>query len=651
MLGFLLPKLAWLSTLALLPVVIHLLNRIRLRRVDFSSLRFLRDVKRERFNWLRLKEILLLIARTAMLLFLFLGLSRPFLRQGLFGIRREVSAVLIIDDSYSMQYGTCAEQARNAAKAYLARLTGTSEAAILRASTSSLAPLLTGSLLTRDITSLVRSLDTLETSCFAVDLAPALEQARTLLDKAILPTREIVIFTDLQRHALTPVPVADNKAVAVLVRDCGSPDARNCAVVSVASRERLPEPGQPLSLTATVRNFGASDETRVIALSTDGAEESRTILIPAGNEKTVDFERQLNEPGTHTGSVALDPDSLTVDDRRFFALDIPSRLPVLVVGDAPEDTLYLSRALAPDTSGFFRLTARLAPALRTVDLRRFGAIALVNPVSLTAFDWQRVADFAAQGGGVLVALSREPKDMSFLSRYTSLGAEVKPTGFVTIEKLDARHPILEAFNDRADLSLPRFFRYARLAVAGDTMRNRVPSCKVLATFSDGSPYLIESRSDRVMIAASGLSLADNDLPFRALFVPLMHRVFSYLSQQQLRHDFLVGDTIAARVPGIGLVPVRTPGSEYSVTPDQQAEARTVRFTATGEPGIYAIGDRQYAVNVLSEEGNLLRAPETELAKKNIQLFKDARGRTSDLTNAFLLIAGLCLALEMLLLVL
>ena len=58
MLGFLLPKLAWLSLFALAPIVIHLLNRIRLRRVDFSSLRFLRDVKRERFNWLRLKELL-----------------------------------------------------------------------------------------------------------------------------------------------------------------------------------------------------------------------------------------------------------------------------------------------------------------------------------------------------------------------------------------------------------------------------------------------------------------------------------------------------------------------------------------------------------------------------------------------------------------
>ena len=173
--------------------------------------------------------------------------------------------------------------------------------------------------------------------------------------------------------------------------------------------------------------------------------------------------------------------------------------------------------------------------------------------------------------------------------------------------------------------------------------------EVLAGFSDGTPYLLESKSDRVIVAASGLSLTDNDLPFRALFVPLMHRLLSYLSQQQLRHDLLVGDTITARVHGIGLVPVQTPGSEYSVTPEQQAEARTVRFAATGEPGIYTIGEQQYAVNVLSEEGNLTRIPEPELAKKNLRLFKDARGRTSDLTNAFLLIAGLCLALEMLLL--
>jgi predicted nucleic acid-binding protein len=639
MLGFLLPKLAWLSLLAVLPVVIHLLNRIRLRRVDFSSLQFLRDVKRERFNWLRLKEILLLIARTAVLFFLFLGLSRPFLRQGLFGIRREVSTVLVIDDSYSMQYGSCAERARQAAKAYLARLTGSSEAAVL---TASAAYSESSPLLTRDVKSLIRAIDGVEMSYTGVDLAAAVEQAQALLDRAILPTREIVVFTDLQRRASAPVPKIEGRPYSVLVKDCGNPDWRNCAVTAVAPRERLPEPGQPVTLSATVRNFGSVDETRVVTLTSGALTETRAISIPAGDEKTVDFEQQFIEPGTVSGSVALDADSLLVDDRRFLAFDVPSRLPVLVVGDTPEDTLYLSRALAPETTGVFRVTTRLSSALRTVDLRRFKALALVNPASLTAFDWQRVADFARQGGGVLVALSREPKDKSFLSEYVSFEAEVKPSGFVTIDRLDSRHPVFEAFKDRADLSLTRFTHYARLAPTNAT---------VAASFSDGTPYLLESKSDRVMIAASGLSLADNDLPFRALFVPLMHRVLSYLSQEQLRHDFLVGDTITARVPGIGLVPVRTPDGEYSVTPEQQAEARTIRFATTDEPGVYTIGEQQYAVNVLSQEGDLARMPESELARKNFQLFKDARGRTSDLTNAFLLVAGLCLVLEMLLLVL
>jgi len=202
--------------------------------------------------------------------------------------------------------------------------------------------------------------------------------------------------------------------------------------------------------------------------------------------------------------------------------------------------------------------------------------------------------------------------------------------------------VFEAFRDRADLSLPRFTRYARLTPTNAT---------AVASFSDGTPYLLEGKSDRVMIAASGFSLADNDLPFRALFVPLMHRLLSYLSQEQLRHDYLIGDTIAAQVPGVGLVPVRTPSGEYGVTPEQQAEARTIRFAATDEPGVYTIGEQQYAVNVLSQEGDLTRMTESELARKNLQLYKDARGRTSDLTNAFLLLAGLCLVMEMLLLVL
>jgi hypothetical protein len=632
MLGFLVPKLAWLALTALAPVAIHLLNRIRLRRVPFSSLLFLREVKRERFNWLRLKEILLLIARAALLLFLFLGLSRPFLKSGLFGIKREASTVVIVDDSYSMRYGGNTDCALAGAKAYLAQFTGTSEGAVMTSSNPQ------ATFLTRDVRRLTALIDSLPATYSGADLTAAVEQARNLLANATLPQREIAIFTDLQKRAIAPVRPSPDKRVATLVKDCGSLDWRNAAITSVATSEPLPQPGKPTGLVATVRNFGNHEETRTAALSVDGGTETKTFALPAGAEKTVEFDRQLIDPGEHTGSILLDRDSLACDDQRYFALNVPSRLPVLLVGDVNDDLTFLSRALAPESLGFFEVTTRLVSNLRTADLRRFRVVALVNPWMMTSFDWQRVDEYLRQGGAVFIALGREPKDKTFLNRFCTWLGESRPSGFVTIGKADYNHPVLEAFKERTDLSAPRFFRYARVLPADAT---------VLLRLSDNNPYLIESKSDRVIIASGDFRLEDTDLPFKALFVPLMHRIFSFLGREQPGRSYVIGDTVNVPAPTVGLLKVKTPESEYSLTPQS---AGSIGFGDTRVPGIYQLGDRSYAVNVLTEEGDLTRISEAELGQKGFSLLKDVRGKTSDLTNLFLIIAGLCLIAEMVLLV-
>ena len=57
--GFSAPSLLPLTALAAIPVVIHILSRLRLKRAEFPSLLLLTTVKRERFSWLRIKELLL----------------------------------------------------------------------------------------------------------------------------------------------------------------------------------------------------------------------------------------------------------------------------------------------------------------------------------------------------------------------------------------------------------------------------------------------------------------------------------------------------------------------------------------------------------------------------------------------------------------
>ena len=65
---------------ALLPIVIHLISRRRVETIDFSSLRFLKELERKRIRRVRLRQILLLIIRSLILLAAALALARPTLR-------------------------------------------------------------------------------------------------------------------------------------------------------------------------------------------------------------------------------------------------------------------------------------------------------------------------------------------------------------------------------------------------------------------------------------------------------------------------------------------------------------------------------------------------------------------------------------------
>ena len=69
---------------ALLPLLIHLISRRRVATIDFSSLRFLKELERKRIRRVRLRQILLLIVRSLIILAAALSLARPTLK-GSFG--------------------------------------------------------------------------------------------------------------------------------------------------------------------------------------------------------------------------------------------------------------------------------------------------------------------------------------------------------------------------------------------------------------------------------------------------------------------------------------------------------------------------------------------------------------------------------------
>src|SRR5438045_1851221 len=101
--AFLAPWMLWGLAAASLPVILHFFYRSRYRTVPWAAMKFLLTSVEQTSRRLRFQELLLLAARTVLLLLLALALARPstVARSGS-ADGDAVDAVLLIDVSTSM---------------------------------------------------------------------------------------------------------------------------------------------------------------------------------------------------------------------------------------------------------------------------------------------------------------------------------------------------------------------------------------------------------------------------------------------------------------------------------------------------------------------------------------------------------------------
>src|SRR5205085_9234720 len=117
-----------LASLAL-PVLIHLLARRRARRLDFPSLKFLRETPSFKLRPRRIREPLLLALRVAAIILLVLGIARPLLtRQS-----QTPSTIhfILIDASLSMKARGRAMAAQEHARAIINKLGSNERARVI----------------------------------------------------------------------------------------------------------------------------------------------------------------------------------------------------------------------------------------------------------------------------------------------------------------------------------------------------------------------------------------------------------------------------------------------------------------------------------------------------------------------------------------
>ena len=282
------------------PILLHLIQRRQPPVVVFPAVRYLVDTTREHQKRLKLRNWLLLIIRTLLLILLVLAAAGPTAPiQGAPG-HSPASMVLVLDNSLSsgmVVSGTSRlTTLRDAARTIVERATPEDRLWVMMAD---------GVPRRGDRSALLRLLDSVEAASIRLDLGIAVRDAEAVLATQELPG-EIVLLTDLQASA---VSAAEVTRPLLVIRPDG-PAGRNLGVAAI-------DPGpQPWSLAgARVTVSVAGDSSLSIPLSVRlGERPPRQALASVG----VPTSAALSGPlaGWWPVRADLDPDELLGDNER-----------------------------------------------------------------------------------------------------------------------------------------------------------------------------------------------------------------------------------------------------------------------------------------------------------------------------------------------
>ena len=439
--SFVHPALLWGLAGAAIPVLIHLINMMRHRRVEWAAMEFLLVSQKKHRTWIIFKQLLLLLMRMAAVAAVVAMVAQPRLRGQLSNLLGGVRThhIVLLDDSYSMSDRWADTDAFAEAKKAVERL---AENAVRqdrlqsftllrfsRADRPSPAPDMLKEPVTSEFDGKLESvLDKLNASRTAVGPLPALKAVGELLGDGADEHRIYYLISDFRtkqwgepaeiRKAL--LPLGESRSEIHLV-DCVDRQRPNLAIVSLAPVAGIRAAGVSWFMDVAVRNYGQSPARQVtVALGEDGHGRSGVKLseIPAGKTTKERFEVRLSTAGTHRITARLESDAVAADNHRYATVELPADLPALLVDSDPRgrDARFLNFALAPGEPVRTGIRPRIETPryLSIKPLSDFQTIDLTNIERLDRSAVKALEQFTADGGGVVFFLG-ERTDVRFFN--------------------------------------------------------------------------------------------------------------------------------------------------------------------------------------------------------------------------------------------
>ena len=571
---FLFPQFLWALLLLIIPIIIHLFNFRRYKKVVFSNVSMLKEIETQSRKTKQLKKWLVLLTRVIALSSLILAFAIPYIpsQSGLFD-RKLIS--IYIDNSQSMlaegESGQLFEDAKNKAREIIRNLPENAEIQIINNGLSF------SSNKTNSPSNALRLIDNLAIDHRPNDLSGVLKKIESKFKSDSYGHNHTFLISDFQSQDRIDNMALDSN---YYIYACPiHPNlSQNLAIDSVWLINPSTQSFKPIEMMARIHNYGRKGNfLSNLTLKIDGVQRMvKSIDIPADSYKDVPLSFIYSGTGWLGGELTVTDVPIIFDNSYYFSMLIDQSIKVLELG---KDSDEFSKIF--DSDSLFYFAHSDVNKIDYSSLNTYDCIILNQLPQMSSGLINQLKKFV-EDGGVLSVVPSVSND-SYADLFNELGVlnyQILEDNKVSISPASISGAFLkDAYKQiPSNLLLPKIKTYYRLKSS--------PQSDKIIYLKDGTEILTKTN------IGSG-SVFQSTVPFDSNLNYTSSELF-VITQLKIAFSKRKIQTIASEINSIN--PVYLPESSGLV------HLRKGDIDIVTESSTHSLGSRFWLNNAISESG-------------------------------------------------
>ncbi len=557
-----------------IPILIHLFNFRKFKKIVFTNVRFLHEIKKDTQSRTRLKHLLVLVCRLFAIAFIVFAFSKPFIPGEQSNSNKGTGLVSIfIDNSFSMEAigrnGRLLDEAkRNAAEIVESHSQSTLfqvlsfnfEARHQRFVNKEQALLFIDELEIGSSTRNISEVMTRQSDAF-----------QSYANEDVSKTAFIV--SDFQKIISPQIQFKPDSSIRWQLLPIQSDERSNLFIDSVWFSSPIQQKNSPITLNIRIVNDSKNDVENIpCKLHINGNQKGLcSFTVPAKNSLVQKIPFTLNETGIQQGRVEISDYPVNFDDVYFFNFSLNSSIPILVIG--PEQNNKFIEGVYSDAELFqVKKVSDKNVDYSTLSSYRFILLDELDEISSGLAN--ELLKFIQSGGSLAIFPSNDDP----LWGYNDFLSNLNAGSYSTIKNVESKisnlpfnDPLLENVFEKIpeNIDLPLVKKYHPM------ITHSTNGAESLARLENKDSYLNRFSIGKglLYLFASAANMEASTLPKHAIFVPLMHRIAMF-SQASQAKGFVIGqdeiiETNLAPSSSESALHLRSSDGEFDIIPEKR----------------------------------------------------------------------------------